>query len=549
MTRATGAHLLARTLRAHGIDRIFGLCGDHVNGLLDACAQEGLAFVGTRHESGATHMADAWARVTGRPGVSVVTGGPGHSNSLTGIGAAWLAGSPLIAISGSAPSNRTDMGVPQDIDQVAMVQPITKWARCVHRPERLGWYAAEAYRRALSGRPGPVHLSVPHDVLEAQLDPRLTICTPKTRVPAAASPDGVDQVVALLAQAERPALIAGGGVYWSRAWEALQQVVEHTGVPCFTTRMGRGCLPDEHPLCFGDASVTNNPLARDLGKADLVLIVGRPIDSGLAYGELFSESATLVHVGTASAQLGAHRAHALVLSSDERAFLDQLVHAIGALEPARFASWVQELRTHQVALEATIVAPTGPQVHPRQVVEALREALPADATLVFDGGDFTQFCRAGLRARRPGHWLRHGPYGSIGASIPFAVAAKLARPHSPVVAMIGDGAMGFHSWELHTAIRQGLSLVIVVGNNGVWGMERAIQHAHYGRTVGTELGALRYDRIVAAMGGHGERVASAEQVRPALERALERSTVSCIDIAIEPVPGPLTESKLTRRAR
>lgn len=553
MTRVTAAHLLVRTLRRHGVERIFGLCGDHVNSIFNACADEGVTIVDTRQESAATHMADAWARVTGRPGVAVVTGGPGHTNSITGIATAWMAGSPILAISGTFERALRDKGPLQEIDQVDMVRAVTKWARVVDDPARLPYYAALALSEAVSGRPGPVHLTIPSDVSEAIVDDgAIAIPSPTPRVPASALPSAVEAALDLLARAERPAVIAGSGIWWARSWEALRRLIELTQVPCFTIGMGRGSLSDEHPLCLGYADPILNPVAHEIRQADVILLIGKRIDFRLAYGTLFAPDATLIQIDIHAAELGRNRSTQLPIHGDAGAVLEQLAQRAEARHGWKEKPWVERLRqARRAAAEAQRHDENSEEVpvHPLRIVKEVREMVNSDVVWVIDGGDFAQWCRLGLPARKPGHWLRLGALGTVGASIPFGIAAKLAKPDCPVVILTGDGGMAFHSWEIHTALRFNAPVVVVVGNDSGWGMERELQAAFYNRTIGVELGEVRYDRVIEAMGGHGKHVEHPAELRPALERALKAGKPACVNVRMRGVPSPLTTATIARAKR
>ncbi len=550
MSTITGAHLLVRALKRHGVDRIFGLCGDHVNAIFNACLDEGVAIVDVRQESAATHMADGWARVTGQPGVSVVTGGPGHTNSITGIATAWMACSPIIAISGMHDWGLRDRGPLQELDQVGLVHPITKWARVVTDPARLAQYAVIAYREAVSGRPGPVHLTIPADVLEAPVDDsKVAMPEPWRREPAAAPAAAVETALDLLQRAQRPVVIAGSGIWWAHAWEALRRLVEVTALPCFTIGMGRGSLSDEHPLCLGYADPILNPAAREIAEADAILLIGKRIDFRLGYGSLFGPNATLIQVDIHSAELGRNRSAQLPIHCDVGAFLTQMASGAEKRGSWKETPWIERLRrVRKAAAEARRAdeAADASPLHPLRIVKEVREAVNSDVVWAIDGGDFAQWCRLGLPALKPGHWVRLGALGTVGAAIPLGIAAKLAKPDCPVVILTGDGGMAFHSWELHTALRFNAPVVVVVGNDCGWGMERELQAAFYRRTVGVELGAVRYDKVIEAMGGHGEHVEHPAELRPALERALKAGTVACVNVMMQGVPSPLTATNIAR---
>lgn len=553
MGKVSAAHLLVRTLRMHGIDRLFGLCGDHVNPIFNACLDEGVSIVDTRHESGATHMADAWARITGAPGVSVVTGGPGHTNSLTGIATAWMQGSPILAISGQYETGLRERGALQEVDQVGMVGPITKWARCATDPARLPAYVSQALRLALEGRPGPVHLSIPVDVLSAEVDEAAVPLAPPVRPERpAASAAAVEALLDRLRAAARPVIVAGSGVFWGRGWEALRNLVEATGIPCFTVGLARGALSDDHALCFGYADPLLNPAAREvIPKADCVLLLGKRVDFRLGYGRLFGPDATLLQVDLHAGELGRNRAVALAVQADCGEGLRQL--AAGARERPgwRENGWVADIRqARRAAVEAREAAEADDSlpIHPLRLVRDIREVFAGYADVIYsvDGGDFAQWCRLALPVRRPASWLRLGPMGTVGAAIPFGIAAKLARPEATVVILIGDGGFAMHGWELHTALRFNAPVIVVVGNDSGWGMERELQAAFYDRTSGVELGPVRYDRVVEGMGGVGVHVTHPADLRPALERATKAGTVACVDVAVRGLASPLTQANIAR---
>ncbi|MFQ5657526.1 MAG: thiamine pyrophosphate-binding protein [Candidatus Methylomirabilales bacterium] len=547
-----GAHLLVQGLKEQGVECLFSLSGDHINPIYDACLDFDLRIVDTRHESAAALMADAWARVTGRPGVFVVTGGPGHTNALTGIATAFLQGAPVLSISGAPESFLQGRGAFQDLDQLALVRPITKWAQVVNDPRRIPEAIATAFREALSGRPGPVHLTIPIDILsraggELSPPPRLAeLSRPPLQT------DLVGKALTLLRQAERPVLIAGSGAWWSRAGPELERFVEITRIPLFTIGLSRGLVSDDHPLCFGYADPLLNGAAKEFVNADVVCILGKRVDYRLAFGDtrLFNPSARIIQVDIHAPEVGRNREVEVGIVADVRTFLTECLAMAAEQSPER--PWLQQLSQAQQAwrkkLEEGEESNEIP-IHPLRLCRELREVLPPEAAVAIDAGDFLQWARIALPARRPGRWLRLGPLGTLGAAIPFGLAAKLARPGEPVVVVTGDGGFGYHGFELHTALRHDLPIVVVIGNDRAMGMEKQIQTALYGpnRVIGCELGLVHYERVVEALGGHGEFVEDPDEIRPALLRAFAAGRPACVNVMIRGVPSPLAEVSIASK--
>ncbi|MBI3002842.1 MAG: thiamine pyrophosphate-binding protein [candidate division NC10 bacterium] len=553
MSRVTGADLVLRALKQKGVSHLFGLCGDHVNPLFVGARRHGLEMVDVRHEAAAVHMADGWGRVTGRPGVSVVTGGPGHTNSLTGVATAAAAGSPVIAISGSYEVAHEGRLAFQELDQVALMRPVTKWASLVTETARLPEMVAAAYRHALAGRPGPVHLSIPLSVLSQEVDaPRIESEAPP-QAPPHPDPAAIREAVERLAAAQRPACIVGSGGFWAGAADALTRFVELTRTPCFTIDLARGLLSDEHPLCFGYADPVLNETARALKSADVILLVGKRLDFRLRFGDVFSPEAVLIQIDIDPGEIGRNRPVQVPVVADAAAALEVLTTEASRRSGWKERPWLEELRRQQKAWRDSWAAGEAleePPLHPLRLCREIRALLPEDAVIVIDGGDFPQWPRMTLPARRPGHWLRLGGLGTVGAALPLGFAAKLARPEAPVFIFMGDGGMGFYGFELHTAVRFGLNAVIIVGNDQGWGMEREIQGALYGREqiAGCELGLVRYDEIMRALGGHGEFVERPAELSPALTRAIASGKPAVVNVLIRKgTVSPLTAASIAAK--
>jgi acetolactate synthase-1/2/3 large subunit len=537
-----GAEAFVRACAELGIDTIFTLVGDHLNEVLAAAARAGIRIVDFRHESGATHAADAWARIHRKPALSLVTGGPGHTNSLTGIATAQLAGSPLIAVSGSRPSTMAHRQAFQDIDQVGMTRPVVKWAAEPPTAAEIPFYLQRAYRIADGGRKGAVHLTIPVDLF-------LQECghSPWTSPGAAPfqTPD-VCLAVETLRAAERPVVIAGSGVWWARAGEDLRRFVEHTSLPLYTITMSRGVVPDDHPLAMGYADPALNAAARDaFREADRVLVIGKRLDYRLAFGgeRLFSPAARFIQVDVHAPEFGAVRPIHQSLLGDAKAVLEAMLAGAGP-DPWKPKPWLDRLRGLRRDWQARLAAhEAGSPMHPAAFFHGLRDTLPQDVLYSWDGGDFAHWGRAILPARHGGGWLRLGPLGTIGSSLPNALALQLAHPGRPVAAITGDGALGFYIAEMDTAVRHKLPIVLIVGNDAGWGLERELQSFATGaaETVACELRSTRYDLVMQGFGGGGETVETVDQVRPAVERAFASRVPYCINVKIRGVRSPFTE--------
>jgi acetolactate synthase-1/2/3 large subunit len=464
----------------------------------------------------------------------LVTGGPGHTNSLTGIATANLAGSPLIAVSGSRPRALADRQAFQDIDQVGMARPVVKWAAEVPDASQIPFYLARAFAEANAGRRGAVHLTIPVDVFtaSASVPPIAVPHAERSMTPAA-------DAVRLIRAARRPVVIAGSGVWWSGAEVALRDFVERTQIPLYTITMARGAVPDNHPLSMGYADPALNYAVHTVFReADLFIVVGKRIDYRLALGgpRLFPPAAKFVQVDLHPQELGMNRVLDAAIAGDARLALEALSEAAG---PCR-AAWLERVRELRAAWEATLAAS---DCDPAVFFHALRQALPEDVLYSWDGGDFAHWGRAILPARHAGGWLRLGPLGTIGSSLPNAIALQLAHPARRVVAITGDGALGFYLAEMDTAVRFKLPLVLIVGNDAGWGLERELQSWATGGapTVGCELRPARYDLVMKAFGGDGETIERPGEVKPALARAFASGVPYCLNVKIRGARSPFTE--------
>src|SRR5579885_16398 len=543
----TGAELFVDAIRQLGVNRIFTLVGDHLNAALQCAAARGLEIFDMRHESAVVHAADAWTRITRRPAVALVTGGPGHTNSLTGVATAFAVGSPVITVSGSRPSTQAERGAFQDLDQLAMIRPVVKWAATPPSAGQIPFYVRRAWSEATAGRMGPVHLTIPVDLFTAQANESAQQMAPAPyRAPAPDSRD-IDRAVAMLRSAARPIVIAGSGVWWARAEENLRRFAEQTRLPLFTIALGRGALPDQHPCSFGYADpALNRAAAKAFQEADLFLALGKRIDFrfGLGSARVFPAGAKFIQVDIEPTELGLNRRVDLGICADVGAALTALADASGP-NPWPELPWIARLRslTAEWRDELEIIAgDAAVPLHPAAVYRELKRVLPAGTLYSWDGGDFVHWGRAMIPASTPVGCLRLGPMATIGAGLPNALALKLANPSPPVVLITGDGALGCYIAELDTPVRHNLPIVIVVGNDAGWGLERELQGGR--DTVACELRRTRYDQVMQGFGGCGELIQTLDQVRPAVERALASARPYVLHVEIRGVRSPFTTWRL-----
>lgn len=554
----TGSELFVSSLRSQGVDKLFTLVGDHLNDVLQAAVREGMSIYDTRHESAAVHMADGWARLTRTPGVSLVTGAPGHANSVHGIAAAQSTGVPMLAVSGMSDSSARDRSAFQDMDQLKLVQGITKYAAVPARSGQIPFHVKRAFLEMLRDRPGVSHLSIPVDLFTERNESHAPI--PDERiglVRSAPSARDVSRIIDLLENAKRPAVIAGSGAYWSRADDGLRAFVEASGIPLFTTNLARGMVSDEHPLCFGYADATINGGADNaLRQSDLVIIVGKRLDYGLRMGgpQLFSRAARTVQIDTCGAELGLNRSLAVGVQADARTSLQALGEALAGRTCPDRSGWLAEVQRGCEAYAARVAAiaarPREP-MHSLRVYQALQRRLPEDATICWDGGDFVHWGRYVLQARRPGRWMRLGSLAGLGVGLPVGLSAQILRPNSKSVVITGDGSLGFYIGELDTAVRFGLPIVVIVGNDGGWGVERELQQGFYpgSDTVACELRRTRYDIVMKGFGGDGAHVTSPDQLDEAFERAFRSDRPFLVNVEIDGAGSPFTQYQIDRRAK
>ncbi len=534
-----GGWLVAKILKREGVEVVFTLSGGHIAGIYDGCVREGIRVVDTRHEQAAVHAAEGWAKATRRPGVALLTAGPGVTDGVTGVANACLAGSPVLVIGGAAPLGLWDRGALQEMNQLDLLRPITKWARTVHETARLGEYTASAFRQMLSGKPGPVFLEMPMDVLNNFADTD-TLFDPgepehyRYTGKIAPDPQMVEKAAALLEQAERPVIMAGTAVWWCDAAEPLRELAERISAPVYLNGAGRGCLPPTHPLFFSASR------RKALEGADTILAIGTRMDFRLNHGQppLIPASANLLWFDLAAEDVGVNRGAAVGLVGDVGLSMRQVAAATKQRKGGPDDEWLTSIReAERKSLqrdEAALNSDAVP-IHPMRLCREIRDFIDEETTVVGDGGDIVSYGGRIINVYQPGYWLDAGPMGTLGAGTGFAMAAQLARPGQKVLILHGDGAFGLNGMEFESMVRQKLPVVSIIGNDGAWGQIKHPQRAIVGHTTAAELSpGIRYDRMVEALGGYGELVERPEEIRPALERAFASGLPACINVLIDP---------------
>jgi acetolactate synthase-1/2/3 large subunit len=529
-TALHGGRLVAKRLKAHGVSKLFTLSGGHLFSIYDGCREEGIDIVDVRHEQSAVFAAEGWAKATREPGVCALTAGPGVTNGMSGMASALMNGSPILALGGRAPAGRWGMGSLQEIDHIPFVAPLTKLARTAESTAAIPDLVDEALRVALEAPSGPTFLDFPMDqvFMEASVDTDAPASLPDPAGLPMPDGDALDRAAELLRGAERPVVMAGTGLYWAHGENALRALCEQLQIPVFLNGLARGCVAADHPMFFSRARGTG------LKGADVALVIGVPMDFRLGFGGSFGEETQLIVVGSAAPEREHPREVAADLYGSVAGTLDALRSAGG---PDRSA-WVSELRAvenEKRAAEQDDLTDDRTPLHPMRVYGELAQVLDRNAVVIGDGGDFVSFAGRMIETYEPGCWMDPGPYGCLGAGPGAALAAKIAHPDRQVCLLLGDGAFGFSGLEFDSFVRHNIPVVGVMGNNGIWALEKHPMEFLYGYSVAAELQpGLRYDEVVRALGGHGELVDSPDELRPALERAFASGKPALVNVLTDP---------------
>jgi acetolactate synthase I/II/III large subunit len=527
--RFQGGRLAAQAIAAEGVDTIFTLSGGHVLPIYEGCRLEGVRVIDVRHEQSAGHAAEAWGRARRSCGVAVVTAGPGVTGTVTAVANAFAAQAPLLVIGGARPLAQAERGTLQEFDQLSLMKPVTKWAAVCPSTERIPEYAAIAFRHALAVPRGPVYLELPMDILFADAVPDRPPSPSRVEAPSAGDLAAIERAGVLLSEAERPAIVAGSGIWWDGGAETLESLARHGEIPVFLNGAGRGSLPPDHPFLFQHAR------RAALADADVACVIGAPLDFRLGYGAFGAPS--LIHVHGDPRELGRNRVPEVAVAGDCRLVLETLWPLVRPLSPR--AAWLESLRRAEAAWwdehRQEIESDSAPLNHYRLGAE-LDRVLDPGTVVIGDGGDVVAAVSRVLRVHRPGHWLDPGPFGCLGVGPGYALGVGAAGFGDSLVVVMGDGAFGLNGFDYDTLVRFGVPAVLVVGNDAAWGEIRVPQVGIYGPEgeIATRLAPSRYDWICEIFGGHAEHVGRPDELRPALERALNAGEPAIVNVMLDP---------------
>lgn len=540
-----GGKLVAKVLKAAGVECVFTLSGGHVMGIYDGCLDENIEVVDVRHEQAAVHAADAWARLhPGKVGVAILTAGPGVTDGVTGIANAWRANSPILVIGGQGPFRHIRRGSLQEMDHVSLIKPVSKWAEACYQTSRIGEYMEAGIRAALSGVPGPAFLEIPTDILHGKIEID-EVQMPKFRdyrVASAAPQRLVSEGAKLISRARKPMVMAGTSLKWSEGGKQLEAFLDETAIPCFVNGMARGEISWDHPSFL---SLTRKEA---LESADLVILAGTPLDFRMKFGKSISGSAAIIQMDLDETLIGDNRLVDLGLVGNIGLNFDAITAELqdGGID-VDFSAHLEQLRSREEELDSARQDQMGSDevpIDPLRLCNEIAEIVSDDMIVVGDGGDIVAQASKVIQVPKNGTWMDPGPLGTLGVGMPFALAAQIAHPDKRVLIVYGDGSFGLNGFEYDTAVRFGLPIVGVVGNDAAWGQMMRPQGMLYGedRLVAVELNRTRYDKVVEALGGYGEHVVTADQIGPAIKRAFESGKPALVNVEIRQDRGAMKGS-------
>ena len=540
-----GGKLAAKALKAAGVECVFTLSGGHVMGIYDGCLDENIEVVDVRHEQAAVHAADAWARLhPGKVGVAILTAGPGVTDGVTGVANAWRANSPILVIGGQGPFRHTRRGSLQEMDHVSLMRPVSKWADSCYQTPRIAEYIESAIRSALSGIPGPAFLEIPTDVLHGKID-LAEVTIPEFRdyrVASAAPGHLISEAIDLVNRAERPMVMAGTSLKWSEGGDQLAAFLDTTGIPCFVNGMARGEISWDHPSFL---SLTRKEA---LENADLVILAGTPLDFRMKFGRSIPSGASIVQMDLEQTLIGDNRGVDIGLVGNLGLNFESMSADIKergvAIDVFAYRDQLRQRETELDAERRSRMDSDETPIDPLRLCRDIANAVTDDMIVIGDGGDIVAQASKVINVPREGTWMDPGPLGTLGVGMPFALAAQKAYPDKRVLIVYGDGSFGLNGFEYHTAVRFDLPIVGVVGNDAAWGQMMRPQGMLYGkdRLVAVELNRTRYDKVVEALGGHGEHVTEAEEIAPAIARAFASGKPALVNVEIRQDRGEMKGS-------
>ncbi|MBI9085390.1 MAG: thiamine pyrophosphate-binding protein [Desulfobacterales bacterium] len=554
METITGGQLVAEALIKKNIEYIFTLSGGHITPIYQHLENTSVTLFDTRHEQAALFMAEAWGKMTRKPGVAMVTAGPGFTNALTGVASAFFSNTPLVLISGCVGLDHKEKLDLQDMAQEPVIAPMVKKTFVCQKVERIPEYVDMAFRTATSGRPGPVYLEFPVDVLNTSVD-RAAVKIIETVVASRPTDTaGAAAMLEMIGQAEKPVVIAGTGIWQAHAETELVEFIEGSGMPIFTSLSGRGTIADTHPLCFeGALAIRPGAAFAAYIETDLIIVLGTRICLYYMFGDVFNPAAKMVQVDIKPEELGRNRRIDLPVVSDLKGFLatcNETIADKGLTGPlkSRFAGWIKTLQQADIDGKAPSRADwesDNTPIHPLRLAREVNNFMDReDDIVVADGGDTTTWMGMTRTAKVPGRYMDYGIFGSLAVGLPYANAAKLRYPDNRVLLITGDGSVGFNFMEFENAIRKGLAIVVVISNDLGWGMIRHSQEIRIGHAIeaGTYIGRVDYHKMVEAIGGKGFLVENPQEIRPALEAAFASGKTCCINVMTDPTtvsPGSM----------
>ncbi len=546
MEQITGGQLAAETLIEKEVAYIFTLSGGHITPIYQYLENTQVTLFDTRHEQAAVFMAEAWGKLTRKPGIAMVTAGPGFTNALTGIASAFFSNTPLVLISGCVGLDCKEKLDLQDMFQEPVIAPMVKETFVCHKTERIPEFIDLAFRTATSGRMGPVYLEFPIDVLNATVEREQVKKISTNVVSRPVDLEKAGGMINMIQSAKKPVVIAGTGAWQAGAEAELVEFIEKTGMPVFTSLSGRGTIPDTHPLCF-EGALAIRPGAGFFAylETDLVILLGTRICLYYMFGNIFNPNAKLVQVDIKPEEIGRNRSVDLPIVSDLQAFLKESNRqidekGIAADLKSRFAEWISALNNADQDGKNPAKADwesTNTPIHPMRLAREINDFMDReDDIIVADGGDTTTWMGMTRTLQQPGHYLDYGIYGSLAVGLPYANTAKLLYPDKRVLLISGDGSIGFNFMEFENAIRKKLPIVAVISNDLGWGMIRHSQEIRIGHAIeaGTYIGRVDYHKMVEAIGGFGMLVEKPEEIRPALEKAFASGKTACINVMTDP---------------